>query len=166
MSDQVPTSVEILDTVRRRLGEVEGLAGPVSDYRVAQVLGIKQPTISEIRRGKTTLGAPTLVKIAEVLRVPAAWLLACVQAERAQNEGLRRLWTEAAYKLAMCLIVGLFMTEFLPHWVHAGGGQQLYTLCAALGLALGAAVVMLGARLGHRRHSSWHSAPSRVSWAV
>jgi|GEM_PF-5983019 len=131
----VPDSNELLDCLAGGLGNLNGLDGPVSDYRLAQVLEISKASISEIRRGKTTLGAPTCKKVADIMTVPYEWVLACIEAERArraQNVDLEKTWKIAAGKLVMCLIAGVILYQFPLHQAQAGEIYPVYTLCALL----------------------------------
>lgn len=129
---KIPTSVELLDLARAAIGSRLGLDHPVSDYKAANELGITRAAVSKVRGGKT-FGDGTVAKLAELLKVDPRWLLACVQAERAQNVGLRRLWQEAAHKLAISLFCVAIFAGLMPEQAHAAGMSQLYTLCALLG---------------------------------
>lgn len=143
MTSKIPTSMEFLDLARKAAGQRRGLPVPISYNALAEELGVSRQAISEIRHGNTTLGQPLAVKIAMLLGREPTWVMACVQAERAQNEGLRELWTGAAKKLAMLLICFAIVAGNWPISAKAAGVDRdiHYALLAFLGLAAAWAMV-------------------------
>jgi hypothetical protein len=121
MNDKIPTSVEFLDRLRVKLGTE---AKPVSDYRVSQVLGITRAAVSQIRQQRTTWGHPTIETVASILEVDPLWAVACVDAERAQNVGLRRIRLAMVKKLAVSVLGFVLLGGMMPR-PAAAGVQQL-----------------------------------------
>lgn len=118
----LPTSVDLLDRARRALAVKAGQKEPVSDYRVAQVLGVTKAAVSQIRKGRTTWGFPTIVKVAEIIGVDPKWALAVVEverAQRAQNAPLARLWGDVTRKLGVAFLPLILSGSLLPHPAHA-----------------------------------------------
>src|SRR5258708_29549327 len=107
------TTVQFLDAVRARYGLT-------SDYQLAKLLGLKQQAISHYRKGRTW-GAETAVKVAELLKLPAVYVLACMAAERAGTVETRNAWSKAARVLAgtaVAILAGCTLAMVpLPHLV-------------------------------------------------
>lgn len=83
-------------------------AGGISDYRLAKLLGVAQTTISNYRTGNRQLDDAVAVKIAHMIGVDPAELLAEVAAERSKDEGARTHWLRlAALARAACLVATL-----------------------------------------------------------
>lgn len=76
--------------------------GDCSDYRIAKLLGIAQPTVSHYRVGRREADDEVIVRIAAALDLPAAQVLADVRASSARVAGnplLIALW-EGVHQLA------------------------------------------------------------------
>ncbi len=74
-------SCELLDALKSSLGGI-------SDYRAAQVLGVKQPTMSQYRNDRCPLSAEKVIQICKLADLdPEFWILQLYieRAERAQN---------------------------------------------------------------------------------
>lgn len=87
------TTIEFLNAVKRAYGLT-------SDYQLAKKLGVSRQMVSEYMAGKRTLGEETAVKVAELLELDWAYVVACVQAERSKGTDSRRAWAARAKKLA------------------------------------------------------------------
>ena len=80
-----------------------------SDYQVAGMLGLKRQQVSAYRTGKHTFDDNIATRVAELLDVPAAYVMACMAAQRAKSPALRKTWEKAAKTLAgtaVALLVG------------------------------------------------------------
>lgn len=98
------TTIEILEALRAHFGEV-------SDYKVHKLAGIAQQTVSHWRNGHVMSDA-WAVKCADILGLPRAYLLACVNAERAKDQSdTSGVWRQIADvfrdKVALWLAVSL-----------------------------------------------------------
>lgn len=71
-----------------------------SDYALAIALGITRSSVSKLRNGKDCLGDETAEKVAELLGIEPAYVVACCHAERAKKPSQRRLWETVAEKFA------------------------------------------------------------------
>lgn len=77
--------LEVLDLARAR-------QGGVSDYRLAQLLGVKQPTVSGYRSGRTVPDMPVLARLSELSGVDIRCLMLWAEAQRAASPEARELW--------------------------------------------------------------------------
>ncbi len=74
-------------------------AGELSDYRVSKLLGIKPQSVSVYRTKGGTLDDTTALKVAELLDLDPAEVLANMHAERAKDEKVRKIWEALAEHL-------------------------------------------------------------------
>lgn len=81
-------TVDFLDAVKTRYDLP-------SDYALAAFMEVSKQKISSYRSGHT-LGDDVAVKMAELLNLPPAYVLACVHAERASDDQIRSIWTTMA----------------------------------------------------------------------
>lgn len=86
-------TIEFIDLLKARRGWT-------SDYRVAKELGWKQQTLSNYRSGRTSMSGPHALKIAHELEMPAAYVLACVEAEREPAAEVAKVWRAIAESLS------------------------------------------------------------------
>lgn len=78
-------TIGYLKQAKRRLG-IE------SDYALAKALGISTQAVSKMQAGKHTMGDATALKIAEILGLPKAMVLADAHAEREKNPEIQAVW--------------------------------------------------------------------------
>lgn len=79
------TTIQLLDSVKIK----HGLA---SDYALAKKLGVSQPAVTKYRVHGQTMDDRACLKVAELLEIDAATVLACVHAERAKTEAEKTAW--------------------------------------------------------------------------
>jgi DNA-binding transcriptional regulator YdaS (Cro superfamily) len=109
-------SVEFLDAVRAR-------HGIPSDNKLAKHLGLPEPRISLIRTRTRKLDPAACIAVASALDVPAEYVLASVQAERAKRTEYRKIWerlAELAKSGAASLAAIAIMSPALLSAVDAG----------------------------------------------
>lgn len=70
-----------------------------SDYACAQVLGLTRAQLSRYRNGRDYFGDETAVKVADMLKMDAGYVMACIHAERASNPDVRTRWEGVAARL-------------------------------------------------------------------
>lgn len=100
----LPRTIELMNELERRLADEHG---PITDYRLSQVMGFTRKAVSAWRTGRSTLGDDAIVKFAELGGWPVEYVAACIQAERTQNDRLRRAW-EAVGKAALgAVLIGI-----------------------------------------------------------
>jgi transcriptional regulator with XRE-family HTH domain len=90
-------TIEYLDAVRERLN-----LG--SDYKLAKVLGVHQTTISNYRHGRSALADDVAVRVAELLQLDPARVLADMAAERSSSEAVRAIWSRVAATLSVAAV--------------------------------------------------------------
>lgn len=83
------TSIEFISDLKIK-------SGISSDYALAKLLGVTKVTISHYQNGKTLIGDATAIRVAELLDLDPAFVVACIHAERAKHEGEKRLWERIA----------------------------------------------------------------------
>lgn len=79
------TTLELIELAKQQLAAKHGLDLPMSDYRLSKLMGIRQTTISSWRVGRSHIGTEFAVRFAEACDLPAEYVYACVQRERADN---------------------------------------------------------------------------------
>jgi plasmid maintenance system antidote protein VapI len=67
-----------------------------SNYALAKKLGQTDTAIARWAHGKNTFSDETAIKVAELLELDPAYVVACIHAERAKHEGEKRLWERIA----------------------------------------------------------------------
>lgn len=87
------TTVDFLDALARHWGGV-------TDYRIAKNLGLRTSAVSQYRTGVRTFDDAMARRVAEVLGLDPAYVLACVHAERDRDEGTRQVWARIAARFA------------------------------------------------------------------
>lgn len=86
-------SIELLDAFKSAMG---GL----SDYRAAQLIGVKQPTMSQYRNGRCPLSPEKVLLMCEMSGLDAVdWLLALYR-ERAKCDAEKELLDSIKTRLA------------------------------------------------------------------
>jgi len=90
------------------LEEVRKLTEKKTDYAVAKMIGIPQSKIIAYKKG-TTFGEGACEKVAQVLNIPLAAIMADMEAERAKRTTIREAWEKAADTLRNVAAVVLLM---------------------------------------------------------
>lgn len=96
-------TVDFLDAIKQRH------ALP-SDYATAKLLHISPQQVSMYRAGTRALGDETALRVAELLDLPAGYVLACVHAERTSDSAMRRVWDSMADTLKAAKVGALGVT--------------------------------------------------------
>lgn len=74
-----------------------------SDYALAKFLGVGATTISSYRVGRSCFDGDMALKVAELLEMPAGYVLACIEEERAERTKrpqVKAAWRKVAETLA------------------------------------------------------------------
>jgi plasmid maintenance system antidote protein VapI len=131
---KLETTQDLLERLRARF---EGC----SYYRLSKTLGIPDPTIANWKHGRSGIGREHVTRVAEALGESAEYVLACVEHEREQDAGARKLWRRIAERFrstASILLVALgLMTAHgraAATMLDVGSAEivkpPVYTLCA------------------------------------
>ncbi len=118
------TTVEFLDAVKAK-------NGGISDYALAKVLGVTQQTVSRYRTKKDYLGDAMAIRVAELLEIDSAFVLACSHAERAKGEAEKAAWVAMVEKLgglAASVVLGVSLFA-APAPAQAAPSAQAGTIC-------------------------------------
>lgn len=67
-----------------------------SDNKLAAFLGVTQPNVAQVRTQRRKIDDRLAIKIARALEVDPEYVMASVQAERAKNVEVRRIWKNLA----------------------------------------------------------------------
>jgi hypothetical protein len=86
------TTCDFLDAIKAR-------HGVPSDYALAKTLGVTHQMVSGYRAGRVFLGDSTAIKVAELLELDAAVILAAVHCERAKKPDEKAAWSAMLEKL-------------------------------------------------------------------
>jgi len=113
-----------MKTTREFLLDVKTRHHLTSDGQLAKLLGLTRASASVFMLGKNYLGDETAIKVAELLEIDPAHVVACVHAERAKHEGERKLWERIA-KLTAGATVLLFLFAIFPFDPSITGGPML-----------------------------------------
>jgi len=83
------------------LDAVKATQGIESDYALSPILGLSRAQLSRYRSGNDFMGDLVAMKVAELLKVDPAYVIACLAAERAEAKGqsaLAAVWMGLARK--------------------------------------------------------------------
>jgi hypothetical protein len=130
------TTSQILDAISARY---DGC----SDYRLAKLLTTSSQTVSGWRSGRTRLSLDYALKAAALLDWEPAYVVACVERERAERDSrleatdeIKATWEKIAqaFKPAAAVLAVLMLALFSPaQEVRAAGVMErtsaVYTLC-------------------------------------
>lgn len=86
------TTLEYLDAVKAKFG-IE------SDYALAPRIGVTRAAISKYRNKKDHMGDETAIRVAALLELDTALVLAAVHVERARSDTERAAWLELFERL-------------------------------------------------------------------
>jgi predicted transcriptional regulator len=102
-----------MKTTLEFISDLKTKTGLDSDYAIAKHLGITKTALSQYRLGKSFLGDQTAMKVAEMLEIDPAYVVACVHAERTKHAAEKKLWERIA-TLTAGIAATLLMVTALP----------------------------------------------------
>jgi hypothetical protein len=126
MATKTMTTLEFLNLLSAR-------HDGASDYRIAKMLGAKQQLTSQWRNG-AVMSDNWAIKVADALKLPRAYVIACVNAERLKDADrfgdTGRVWRQIADafrdRAAVALLVAsLGLTALGAAPVHAAGSFEV-----------------------------------------
>jgi len=92
------TTVEFLAEVKRK-------HNIPSDYALAPKLEISRASVSRLSNGKDHPSDETSSKIADLLDLDPAYVIACVHAEREKDAAIKKVWTRIAERMAVAAAI-------------------------------------------------------------
>lgn len=95
------------------LNDVKAKYGITSNYALAKLMGQTDTAVARWMHGKNTLSDETAVKVAELLEIEPAFIMACIAAERSKNPQVKKAWTWTANHLGG-LAAALALVAVLP----------------------------------------------------
>lgn len=101
-----------MQTTNEFLNAVKSKTGAVSDYVLAQKLGITRAAISKYRNNRSSLDDEICLKVARILDINAGIVLSAIHAERAKNLDEKSAWTALFERLggvAAALTLGIML---------------------------------------------------------
>lgn len=159
------TTVELLDMVRKHLVSI---GKPDSDYQVHKAIGVSQPTVSDWRKGNTTMSEDVSLRVAKLLGLSQDYVMACIFVERAKSDATRTFWRDLALRSSRA--VALAATVFLPAYLEAAISVPCRGICILCSIRRGVgfgeigrfdieatAPAMPAARTGKNNRPSGHS---------
>jgi transcriptional regulator with XRE-family HTH domain len=90
---KMSVSITLLDALKASQGNV-------SDYKAAQLLGVKQPTMSQYRNGRCPLSPEKVIIACELAGLNASEWLLRLQLERAKCDKEKSIWNDLLFRLA------------------------------------------------------------------
>lgn len=87
---RLETSLQLLERVRAK--------HKASWYRLARLIPTSESTMANWKNGRTGIDQRFVTRIAELLEEPPEYILACIEAERAQSPELEKIWRGIAEK--------------------------------------------------------------------
>lgn len=105
--------VELLELLRK---DQQNKGLPISDYRLAKVLGITQTSIIQILKHGGSLSDENSIKLADELQISRAYVAACMARHRANNPDVKEMWEEVAVNALknIAFVVLGFSLHYLP----------------------------------------------------
>ena len=87
-----------------------------TDYRIAKILGITQSSIIKILRHNGSLSDENAIKLADELKLPRSYVVACTSRHRANNPEVKEMWEEVAVNAMknIAFVVLGFSLHYLP----------------------------------------------------
>lgn len=147
------TTTQFLDAVKIK-------TGVDSDYALAKLLGVTRAAVSNYRHRPISSGfsEAAALRVAELLEIDPAYVIACSLAQRAKRPAMRKLWEGVAKKVAgatvlmLAALTGLSMAPEID--ATFSGPANFYTLYEILAAALALWVVSA-------RHQDFGHTPSQ-----
>jgi transcriptional regulator with XRE-family HTH domain len=99
--------------------------GIESDYALAARLGVTRGAISNMQRGRNSMGDDTAIKVADILEVPRGLVLLDIAIERssnARNPEVAAAWTRLAEKFSNSFEV--LMSKHAPGAAPLGPSRE------------------------------------------
>lgn len=85
-----------METTNQLLDRIKEKHGLQSDYALAKMIGMSRERISRYRNTNGELGDDAALKVAELLGLDPAYVLACMNHQRTKSEAARAVWERLA----------------------------------------------------------------------
>lgn len=108
------------NATNRYLDALAKQAGGATDYRLAKMLECGQPAISSYRAGNSHLSNKTAFKVAQMLGLDPADVIAQVEIDRAKTDEDRNFWKGRGGKVAAIAVsASILLAAVLPQKANA-----------------------------------------------
>ena len=101
-----------LESSQELLERLRAAYDGASYYRIAKLIGCSEPAVAHWKHGRSGIGREYVTRVAELLGEPPEYVLACVEHEREQDPGAKKLWQRIAAKFrshAASILLVLFV---------------------------------------------------------
>lgn len=90
--------------------------GGGSDYRLAKVLQVPPNTVGNYTKRGRTMDDAIAAKVAELLELDPAYVVACCHAERSTDVETTRIWERIAAQFAACFVLAAVAMPLFSGW--------------------------------------------------
>lgn len=97
-----------METTNGLLDQVKERHGLPSDYKLGMVLGLSKNAVGQYRKGVSRPDDAVAIRIANLLDLEPAYVVACMHAERAKQPELKSLWITMASRFQRSGAVACF----------------------------------------------------------
>lgn len=118
-------TIDFLDRVK----EAHDLS---SDYALSQRLGVSRQQVSKYRSGREALSDELALQVSAMLDMDPGYVVACMHAERARDDGLRQVWEHVADKMSRMAHVGAMGVLAFIFSLFIGGGPDGAAMAATV----------------------------------
>lgn len=87
--------VELLELLRKQQ-QIKGL--PITDYRLAKILGMTPQGVMHTVKHNGSLSDENAIKLADELKLPRAYVVACMMIHRTKNIDVKEMWEDIGSK--------------------------------------------------------------------
>lgn len=87
------TPVELLEHLRK---DQQNKGLPTTDYRLAKILGMTQSALIYTLKHNGSLSDENAIKLADELKLPRPYVVACMMIHRTKNTEVRDMWIDVA----------------------------------------------------------------------
>lgn len=115
-----------MQTCRDHLRAVKVRLGLTSDYQLAKALGLSKQAVSKLQAGSSTFDDSTALKVATILQVDPAIVIAASHGERARSPEQRAIWERIAGKVAAGVLVAIAAATIAPSPARADEAAAVY----------------------------------------
>lgn len=85
------TTHGLLDLAKEQIAVRQLQTLPMSDYRLAKLMGISESTMSNWRTGRSRIGTEYAKRFADATGLPVEYIYACIEHERAQSPEVKSI---------------------------------------------------------------------------
>lgn len=117
-----------MDTSSTFVDRIKTKHNVTSDYAVAALLGVHRSAMSKHRHGQRDAWDDVIgLRIADLLEIDPAYVLACLSAERTKRPDVAKVWKKVAGGFVALILAVLFLGS--PQPVQASSTCTGYVLC-------------------------------------